>query len=118
MNHNCPNCKAHIKPFSMKIARTDRQGRKAGKLDYLHICPHCEETLTRNKHRDELGLCFLVVFIPSIMVWFGVVLDSMATLFFAIVVCITASSYSYYHYKYRLKERPRWIQYSEYLSSQ
>jgi len=101
----------------MKMVRTDKQGRKAGKLGYICICPHCGETLTRRKHQDEAVFAILIVFLPAIIVWCGFALDSLGTIIIAVVTCVTVSIYSFFHYKYKLKNWSRWIEINEYLSN-
>ena len=125
MKHSCPNCGANLKLFSMKLVRTDKVGRKAGQLGVLHVCYNCEETLTRNKHWDELGLAISVVFMPFIIgyigliIWhFGFEVSGLIVMLIAVLVLFIACGYSYYHYKYKLVDWPRWITLTEYLDNQ
>lgn len=99
----------------MKMVRKDNQGRKAGELGYLLICPHCGETLTRNKHWDELALAMAIVFLPAFIVWVGIAVNSMVVMFSAILISLIACFYSLFHYRYKLKDWPRWIKFSEYI---
>ena len=98
----------------MKLLAKDKDGRAAGKLGLLHICPHCEETLTRNKHWDELALSMLVVFLPAFIGFFGYASASKLLLLIALLVFVAASVYAFYHYRIRLKDWPRWITFNEY----
>ena len=101
----------------MKLARTDKHGRKAGELGVLHICPHCEETLTRNKHWDELGLSMFIVFVPFFIGFIGFAIHNLTVMIIAVLLFFIASGYSCYYYKYRLKDWPRWIKLSEYIAN-
>ena len=98
----------------MKLLAKDKHGRAALKLGLLHICPNCEESLTRNKHWDELVLSILVVFLPAFIGFFGYAGGSNMRLLIALLVFVAASGYAFYHYRVRLKDWPRWIAFSEY----
>lgn len=117
MNNLCPSCGKVIKPFSMKLVRTDKQGRKAEELGMLHNCPHCDETLTRNKHGDELALSLAIVFLPFSIAFFGYAINKIYAIVFAIFIMLIISCYAFLHYKYKLKEWPRWMTLSEYIAN-
>ena len=102
----------------MKLLAKDKHGRAAGKLGLLHICPHCEETLTRNKHWDELVLSMLVVFLPAFIGIFGYASGSNILLLIALLILLTASGYGFYLYRIRLKGWPRWITFREFQEQQ
>lgn len=123
--HSCPKCEANLKIFSMKLVRTDKDGRKAGQLGVLHVCYKCQETLTRNKHSDELGIALSVVFMPFVIGYIGLIiwnfnyeLSGLLVMLIAVLVFLIACGYSYYHYKYKLADWQRWITLTEYLDNQ
>ena len=118
MNRNCPACGEYISLFKkVNSVRKDSSGRKAGKLGFIQLCPYCNESLTLNKHGEELLHAFAVL-LPPVFIGYpsyihkydlGVIFSiSYLTLGLGIVFILNCS-------KAYLKNKNRWVKLSDFL---
>ena len=115
MKLNCPNCSNIVKTSDMKLVRKDHLGRKAKELWFLYICPHCKESLVRNKHYYEMAIAIVAIIIPGFVLYVGIMSKSLLASLIAIGFALIAGAYGVYVYKTKLKNWHRWMTYSEYI---